>query len=99
MALSSRWHWYCLKQFMEAFPHLYSEHDKVMYLKTGHVFTVHADLSNHLDPGIIVKEKVGRLLRRGEVRPAGKTRERFEASRGIEPPDAPPERPRSILQM
>ncbi len=82
---------------MEAYHYLYNEHDKVMHLKTGQVLTVHADLSNHLAPGIIVKEKIGCLLYRDEVRPAGQTRERFEAARGIVPPDAPPPPPKSRL--
>jgi hypothetical protein len=82
---------------MEAFEYLYSEHDKIMYVETGLILTVHADLSNHLAPGIIVKERIGRLLHHHEVRPAGCTRERFEASRGIVPPDPPPPPPESRL--
>ena len=78
---------------MDVFPRLYAENDKIMHLRTGQVLTVHADLSNLLDPGIIVKEKVGRLLRHSEVRPAGKTRERFEAEKGIVPPDPLPPLP------
>jgi hypothetical protein len=70
---------------------MYKENDKVMLLETGEVFTVIMDLSDEKDRGIVVRESVGRNLSHDEVRPAGKTRERLEASRGILPPEpAPP---------
>jgi len=58
---------------------LYQEHDKIVLPTTGEVLTVHADLSYHMEPGIIVKEKFGRLLLHCEVKAAGSTRERLEA--------------------
>ena len=61
-----------------------------MVKSTGEVLTVHADLSEHLEPGIIVKEKIGRLLCRCDVRPAGHTRQRREAATGITFPDPLP---------
>jgi len=70
---------------------MYKHNDKVMILETGEVLTVIMDLSNEMDRGIVVRENVGRNLSLHEVRPAGKTRERLEAARGIVPPDpAPP---------
>jgi len=78
---------------------LYAEYDKIMLLKTGQVLTVHEDLSNHLDPGIIVKEKVGRLIRRSEVRPAGHTRVRLELEKHIVEPDPPPPPPKNCLHI
>jgi hypothetical protein len=70
---------------------MYKQNDKVMILATGEVLTVIMDLSNEMDRGIVVRENIGRNLRPAEVRPAGKTRERLEAARGIVPPDpAPP---------
>ncbi len=73
---------------------LYAENDKIMLLETGQVLTVHEDLSNDRDPGIIVKEKIGRLLHRNEVRPAGSTRQRVDLEKHIverEPVPPPPE--------
>lgn len=58
---------------------LYQENDKVMLKETGEVFTVDTDLSNRVEPGIVVKEDIGRLLLQCEVRPAGQTRERRDA--------------------
>ena len=78
---------------------LYAEHDKIMLIKTGQVLTVHEDLSNHLDPGIIVKEKVGRLVRRSEVRPAGHTRTRLELEKHIVEPDPPVPLPKNCLKI
>ncbi len=70
---------------------MYKQNDKVMVLETGEVLTVIMDLSGEMDRGIVVREKIGRNLAHTEVRPAGKTRERFDAARGIVPPDpAPP---------
>jgi hypothetical protein len=78
---------------------LYAEHDKIMLLKTGQVLTVHADLSNHLDPGIIVKEKVRRLIRRSEVRPAGHTRQRIDLERYITDPEPSPPPPKNCIKI
>jgi hypothetical protein len=70
---------------------MYKHNDKIMVLETGEVLTVIMDLSSEMDRGIVVRESFGRNLAYGEVRPAGKTRERLEAARGILPPDpAPP---------
>jgi hypothetical protein len=70
---------------------MYKQNDKVMILETGEVLTVIMDLSNEMDRGIVVRENIGRNLCHSEVRPAGRTRERLEASRGILPPEpAPP---------
>jgi hypothetical protein len=70
---------------------MYKQNDKVMLLETGEVLTVIMDLSSEMTRGIVVRENIGRNLSHDEVRPAGKTRERLEASRGIIPPDpAPP---------
>jgi hypothetical protein len=70
---------------------MYKQNDKVMILETGEVLTVIMDLSHEMTRGIVVRESIGRNLSHDEVRPAGKTRERLEASRGIVPPDpAPP---------
>ena len=70
---------------------MYNHNDKVMILETGEVLTVIMDLSSEMDRGIVVRENIGRNLSHDEVRPAGRTRERLEASRGIVPPEpAPP---------
>jgi hypothetical protein len=71
----------------------YTENDKVMVLETGEVLTVIMDFSDELERGIVVRENIGRNLMASEVRPAGHTRQRAEAARGIEPPDPPPPRP------
>jgi hypothetical protein len=60
---------------------------------------VHEDLSNHLDPGIIVKEKVGRLIRRSEVRPAGTTRQRLDLEKHITEPEPPAPLPENCLKI
>jgi hypothetical protein len=73
---------------------MYRENDKVMILATGEVCTVAIDLSNHMERGIIVKENIGRNLTASEVRPAGRTRERADAGKGIEEPEEfPPPQP------
>ncbi len=67
-----------------------------MLLTTGEVLTVLDDFSKDMDePGIIVKGEVRALLRHTEVRPAGSTRERFDAGKGITEPEAPPPPPKS----
>jgi hypothetical protein len=78
---------------------LYAENDKIMLLETGQVLTVHEDLSNHLAPGIIVKEKIGRLLHRNEVRPAGSTRQRLEVEKHITEPEPAPPPPENRLKV
>ncbi len=78
---------------------LYAEHDKIMLLETGQILTVHEDLSNHLEPGIIVKEKIGRLIRRSEVRPAGTTRQRLELEKHIMERETPPPPPENCLKI
>ena len=70
---------------------MYRENDKVMLLTTGEVLTVIFDFSDELERGIVVKEDIGRNLMASEVRPAGHTRQRSDAGRGVVPPDpAPP---------
>lgn len=69
---------------------MYRENDKVMILATGEVLTVIADFSDQMERGIIVKETIGRNLMASEVRPAGHTRERADAGRGIVEPDPIP---------
>ena len=71
----------------------YQPNDKVMVLETGEVLTVIRDLSDKMERGIVVKENIGRNLSATEVRPAGHTRQRADAARGIIPPDPPPPRP------
>jgi hypothetical protein len=70
-----------------------------MLKDTGEVLTVHEDLSAHIEPGIIVKEKIGRLVRRADVRPAGHTRQRAELAAFIVEPDAPPPPPENCMRM
>ena len=72
---------------------MYKENDKVMLLATGEVLTVMVDFSDEIDRGIVVRENVGRNLIRSEVRPAGHTRQRADAGRGIVPPEPIPPRP------
>jgi len=72
---------------------LYKEDDKIMVLKTGEVFTVLADISEQGEPGIVVKDESCPLLWHSEVRPAGRTRERADAGKGITEPDTPPPPP------
>jgi len=72
---------------------MYRENDKVMLLATGEVLTVIMDFSHDLERGIVVRENVGRNLMRSEVRPAGHTRQRVDAGRGVVPPDPIPPRP------
>jgi len=70
---------------------MYKENDKIMVLTTGEVLTVAADFTEHLERGIVVKENIGKYLKACEVRPAGHTRERADAGRGIvEPEPFPP---------
>jgi hypothetical protein len=70
---------------------MYKQNDKVMILETGEVLTVIMDFSDELERGIVVRENFGRNLSHAEVRPAGRTRQRLDAARGIIPPDpAPP---------
>ena len=77
---------------------MYYENDKIMVLKTGEVLTVIMDFSDELERGIVVKENIGRNLMTSEVRPAGHTRQRAEAGRGVIPPDPfPPPPAESIL--
>jgi hypothetical protein len=66
---------------------MYRENDKIMVLTTGEVLTVAADFTEHLERGIMVKEDVGRSLTASEVRPAGRTRERADAGKGVVEPD------------
>lgn len=72
---------------------MYRENDKIMLLETGEVLTVIKDLSDELERGIVVKENIGRNLMASEVRPAGHTRERADAGRGVVPPDPLPPPP------
>jgi hypothetical protein len=65
---------------------MYKIDDKVMVLETGEVLTVIKDFTDEVEQGIVVKEKFGRNLAASEVRPAGRTRQRLEAARGIVPP-------------
>lgn len=67
---------------------MYYENDKIMLLETGEVLTVIMDFSDELERGIVVRENVGRNLMISEVRPAGHTRQRADAGRGVVPPDA-----------
>ncbi len=69
---------------------MYKQNDKIMVLETGEVLTVIMDLSDEMDRGIVVRESIGRNLSHDEVRPAGKTRERLDAARGVVPPDPKP---------
>ncbi len=69
---------------------MYKQNDKVMVLETGEVLTVIMDMSNEMERGIVVRENIGRNLSHSEVRPAGRTRQRLEAARGIVPPDPVP---------
>jgi hypothetical protein len=78
---------------------MYKENDKVMLLETGEVFTVIVDFSDQMERGIVVKESIGRNLSHAEVRPAGHTRQRRDAARGIVPPDPKPPRAESILDI
>ena len=66
---------------------MYRENDKIMLLETGEVLTVMIDFSDELEHGIIVKELIGRNLKASEVRPAGHTRQRVDAGKGIVEPD------------
>lgn len=72
---------------------MYRENDKIMLLETGEVLTVIMDFSDELERGIVVKENIGRNLMASEVRPAGHTRQRADAGRGIVPPDPLPPPP------
>ena len=64
-----------------------------MVLKTGEIFTVLSDLSDQGEPGIVVKEESCPMLWHSEVRPAGRTRERRDAGKGVTEPDNPPPTP------
>ena len=72
---------------------MYRENDKIMLLETGEVLTVIIDFTNEMERGIIVKEKIGRNLMASEVRPAGHTRQRADASVGVVAPDPFPPPP------
>jgi hypothetical protein len=78
---------------------LYQEHDKIMLRETGQILTVHEDLSYHMEPGIIVKEKIRRLLLQSEVQPVGQTRERIELERWITAPGVPPPPPPNCRRL
>jgi hypothetical protein len=69
---------------------MYQENDKIMLLETGEVLTVIIDFSDEMERGIVVKESIGRNLMASEVRPAGHTRQRVEAGRGVVAPDPLP---------
>ncbi len=74
---------------------MYQQNDKIMILETGEVLTVIIDFSNEMERGIVVKENFGRNVMASEVRPAGHTRQRVDAARGIVAPDStPPPAPR-----
>jgi hypothetical protein len=77
----------------------YIEDDKIMLLDSGEVLTVLEDLGDDVAPGIVVKEKIGRRLIHGEVRPAGHTRQRYDLARAIEAPDAPPPLPENCIKL
>ena len=66
---------------------MYRENDKIMVLATGEVLTVTADFTAHLERGIMVKEDMGMSFTAPEVRPAGRTRERADAGKGVVEPD------------
>jgi hypothetical protein len=72
---------------------MYRENDKIMVLATGEVLTVIMDFSDKMERGIVVKENIGRNLMASEVRPAGHTRQRADAGRGVVAPDALPPSP------
>lgn len=72
---------------------MYRENDKIMLLETGEVLTVIMDFSDEMERGIIVREKIGRNLMASEVRPAGHTRQRADAGRGVVAPDPLPPPP------
>jgi hypothetical protein len=78
---------------------IYKRNDKIMVNETGEVFTVFRDLGFFNAPAIIVGEKIGRLFRRDEVRPAGYTRQHVDLLKHISPPDPipPPPDERSFL--
>ena len=78
---------------------LYKKHDKIMLKDTGEVLTVLEDLSTHMEPGIIVQEKIGCMLLHCEVRAAGRTRQRLEAGIGITEPEPPPPLPPDRLNF
>ena len=75
----------------------YQHNDKIMLLETGEVLTVVTDMSAELERGIVVRENFGRNLSHAEVRPAGRTRQRWDAAQGITPPEPPPPRPEAHL--
>ncbi len=54
------------------------------------MLTVLVDFSNEMEHGIVVKENIGRNLKSSEVRPAGHTRQRVDAGRGVVAPDPLP---------
>jgi hypothetical protein len=64
-----------------------------MVLETGEVLTVIIDFGDEMGHGIVVKEKIGRNLMASEVRPAGHTRQRADAARGVVSPDPFPPLP------
>jgi hypothetical protein len=72
---------------------MYRENDKIMVLETGEVLTVIMDFSDEMERGIVVKENIGRNLMASEVRPAGHTRQRADAGRGVVAPDPFPPPP------
>jgi hypothetical protein len=72
---------------------MYRENDKVMLLETGEVLTVIMDFSDELERGIVVKENIGRNLMTSEVRPAGHTRQRADAGKGVIAPEPFPPPP------
>jgi len=77
---------------------MYRSNDKIMLLETGEVLTVVMDFSDELERGIVVKENIGRNLMSSEVRPAGHTRQRADAGRGVLPPDAAPPPPPPVAE-
>lgn len=72
---------------------MYRENDKIMLLETGEVLTVIKDFSDELERGIVVKENIGRNLMSSEVRPAGHTRQRADAGKGVISPEPFPPPP------
>ena len=72
---------------------IYCRNDKVMVQDTGEVFTVFRDLGFSQTPAIMVSERIGEMFARGDVRPAGHTRQRADLARDIIPPEIIPPRP------
>jgi len=68
-----------------------------MVRETGEIYTVFSDSGDPTEPAIYVREMIGLVLRRADVRSTGRTRQRDELAKTIVEPEEPPRPPHGRL--